>query len=277
MPLESALPAAGTPAEASGQPNAEHLDATTQNADHVDGQEGDGTQGEKAKPEKTAEQREIERLRRGIDRKTRQLAEARAQSQQGQDLRQPGNREQNPAQQDDDEPLTLSRSELQQRIEQEARKLAPTFKQQHDEIEHRRGVVSSLAKEWGQEKFDAYASDLDDAFGGLADRSGRPKPATDAIFESDEPKALIEYLADPDNATEAENIGRMSAVQAGRAIAKLEARLAAAKASAKPQRSNAAEPVETVRGQGATSSNAPNPADTKAYIKWANEQDRKRA
>lgn len=274
MTLESALPAAGTTAEASGQPNAELLDNANPgvNTEQDLATEGEGEQGTKTKVEKSPEQREIERLRRGIDRKTRQLAEARANSQhqQGQDLRQPGTREQNPSQQVDDEPLTLSRSELQKHIEQEARKLAPTLKQQHDEIEHRRGVVESLAKDWGQEKFDAYASDLDDVFGGLTDRTGRPKPATDAIFESDEPRALIEYLADPDNATEAENIGRMSAVQAGRAIAKLEAKLATAKAKEKPQRSNAPEPIERVNGQGSAKS-GPDPSDA-SYMDWKMKQ-----
>ncbi len=51
----------------------------------------------------------------------------------------------------------------------------------------------------GRQKFDAYASDLDDAFGGLVGQDGKPKPATDAIFESEMPAALIEYLADPEN------------------------------------------------------------------------------
>ena len=122
------------------------------------------------------------------------------------------------------------------------------MQQQQAEIEHRRSVVQRLATEFG-DRFDAVAADLDDALGGLAD-NGQPKPVAAAIFESDDPRSLIEYLADPDNADEAANLGRMGAVQAGRAIARLESKLAAAKAQAKPQPSKAPAPIEPIRGQG---------------------------
>jgi hypothetical protein len=157
-------------------------------------------------------------------------------------------------------------------VNERAAKIAPTIKQQQAEIEHRQGIVNSLAKEWGQDKFDAHASELDEAFGGLADASGKPKPATDAIFESEMPKALIEYLTDPDNADEAEALGRMSATQAGRTIAKIEAKLSTKKAEAKPQPSNAPTPIEGARGGGKTNG-MPDPANTKAYIAWANKQE----
>jgi hypothetical protein len=56
-------------------------------------------------------------------------------------------------------------------------------------------------------------------------------------------------LTDPDNADEAERIARLDPVQAGRAIAKLEARI-----SDKPKLtqkvSKAPAPLEAVRGQG---------------------------
>jgi hypothetical protein len=120
-------------------------------------------------------------------------------------------------------------------------------------IEHRQGIVKALAKEWGQEEFDAKASELDEVFGGLADAQGRPKPATDAIFEADNPKAVIEYLTDPDNADEAERIARLPAVRAGREIARLEAKLEAEKAKAKPKPSNAPKPLEAVKGGGVPS------------------------
>lgn len=270
---EAALPTA--PEATAGvqveQPAAEPKDT------QVDSTTETGDQPEQAeKKEKTPEQREIDRLRRALDRKTRQREEARAELAhvRGQPRHETGAQTQ-----DDDQPVSLTRKELDALITERAAKLAPTIKQEEAVIEQRRGVVQGLAKEWGQEKFDAYASELDDAFGGLVGRDGKPKPATDAIFESDMPRALIEYLADPENAEEAEALGRLSATQAARAVTKLEIKLEAAqkeaKAKAKPQPSGAAPPIEPVRGAG-SASDMPDPSDTKAYMKWANEQDRRK-
>ena len=228
---------------------------------------------EETKPEKTPEQREIDRMRRKIDRLVRQREEARAQINSGRVPESPID-DTNRTTQDDSETLSLSRAELQRMVKEEAARLAPVVKEQQAEIEHRQSVMQSLAKTWGQEKFDTLAADLDDVFGGLADRSGKPKPATDAIIEADDPAALIEYLADPEHADEAEVIARMNDRQAGRAIAKLEDKLAAAKAEAKPKASKAPAPLEATRGTG-NSSGPPDPKDTKAWVKWANEQERK--
>jgi len=70
-----------------------------------------------------------------------------------------------------------------------------------------------------------------------------------AVAASEAPAELARYLIDPDNADEAERIARMSPVQAGRALARIEAKL-----TAKPERpkaSNAASPIEPVRGGAA--------------------------
>ncbi len=216
-----------------------------------DANDGELTEEQKAaaaaKPEKTPEQREIDRLRRGIDRRTRQLSDARAElhlsrGKNDVDYQQPA---------DDSEPLSLTKAQLAELVNAEAQKLAPTLREQAAETERRQSVVQSLAKTWGQEKFDEFASDLDEVFGGLADRSGRPKPATEAIFEADDPAKVIEWLADPDNIDEAERISRLSAVQAGKAIAKLEIKLSADGAKDKPKPSKAAAPLEPVKGAGA--------------------------
>ena len=228
----------------------------------------DGETQPEAKPEKTAEQREIDRLRRGIDRRTRQLSDARAQ------LAHPRQQETQQDPVDDSEPLSLTRAQMNEMVNAEARKLAPTLREEVAEGERRQGVVDSLAKTWGKERFDEVASDLDDIFGGLTDRSGRPKPAIEAVFESDSPAEVIEWLTDPDNVDEAERISRLSGAQAGRAILKLEATLAAAKASTKPKPSKAPAPLEAVRGQGSVTG-APDPSNTKAWIQWRNEQERK--
>jgi hypothetical protein len=198
------------------------------------------------KPEKSPEQRRIDQLQRAVDRKTRQLAEFRAREGLSRQQQAPDNR----ASADDSEPLSLSRAELDELVNKRAAELAPTLSEQAAEAKRRKGVVEGLAKTWGQERFDELASDLDDSFGGLADSHGRPKPATEAVFEADDPKAVIEYLADPEHHDESEAIARMSAVHAGRAIARLEDRLKAEKAKAKPKVSNAPAPLEPVRGAG---------------------------
>ena len=273
MTLETALPTAPE-ATASGQPENAELPANTAEEGSTD---TPSEEGEKTKPEKSELERERDRLRRGIDRRTRREAEARAEAAQLREelLRLKGGSERNTnAQQQDDEPLTLSRAELAQMVKSEAAKLAPALKQEQAEIEHRKAVIEKLAKDLGAERFDALADDLDEALGGIVDSKGRPKPATDAVFAADDPKAVIQYLADPDNADEAEAIGRMDPIRVGRAIAKLEGKLEQAKAAGKPQRSNAPEPVEAARG-GGSFNNMPNPADTKAYMKWANEQERR--
>ena len=176
----------------------------------------------------------------------------------------------NQTEQDDSDSLSLSRQELAALIEKEAKKLAPVLKEQETVIEQRRRVAEGLAKSWGQDKFNALASDLDAAFDGLTDAKGQPKAAADAIFEADDPKSVIEYLADPDNAAEAAAIARMSAVQAGRAIAKLESKLEAKKSTDKPQASKADAPIEPERGRGTVKSDAP--TDMAGYMAWANKQ-----
>jgi len=225
--------------------------ALTETNRAIDADEGENKEApaEAAKPEKTPEQREIERLRRGIDRRTRQLAEARAQAQLTQ--RQIGDTNGQSA--DDSQPLSLTRAELAQLVKAEALKLAPTVAEQRTEVQRRQGVIESLAKTWGQQKFDEIASDLDEVFGGLQDASGTPKPAIEAVFEADDPVKVIEWLADPENADEAERISKLSAVRAGREIAKLETKLKADADKLKPRVSKAPAPLEPVRGAGPVS------------------------
>jgi hypothetical protein len=270
---DTALPTGGTAAAAGDTANtgADHLDQSNQDDGNTGGAanagDGNGAAAE-TKKEKTPEQREIERLRRRVDNLTRQKYELRASAPAGGQQQQ----QQDHNQVDDDEPVTLTRAELQRQIAEQAQKLAPTMREQQAEAERRHGVVQTLAKEWGPEKFDTLSAELDEAFGGLADRSGTPKPATDAIFHADDPKGVIEYLTDPDNADEAASISKMGALQAGRAIAKLELKLEAAKSNAKPKPSNAPAPIEPARG-GGVPNGMPDPSNTKAYIAWANAQE----
>jgi hypothetical protein len=109
----------------------------------------------------------------------------------------------------------------------------------------------------------------------LTYRSGKPKPAIEAIFESKELEKLIELLSDPDNADEAERISKLGAVQSGLEIARLEAKLSTTAAKPTSKASKAPAPLESLRGQGGASNGAPDPSNTKAWIKWRNEQERK--
>ena len=270
--IENVLPNADQTAEVGEPP--ETLDTP---ADQSTETPNDGENVEKeAKPEKTPEQRELDRARKKIDRLVRQREELRAQLPIKSDLRSGAIGDTNRQPQDDSEPLTLTRAKLQQIVQEEAARLAPAIREQQAEVEHRQKVVASLAKSWGRDRFDELADDLDRSFGGLADAQGRPKPATDCIFEADDPAALIEYLADPENDEEAEAIGRMNDRQAGRAIARLEAKISADKAKGKPQASKAAAPLQSLRGGAQqAAAHGPNPSDTKAWIRWRNEQERK--
>lgn len=223
----------------------------------IDAAPGENTEAEAPaegeKKTKTPEERRLAQLQRAVDRRTKrigaleqELAEFRANG----GLRQRQVSADNDASADDDGPVSLTRAELDELVTARAKKLAPTLTEQAAEAKRRAGVVDSLAKTWGKEKFDELASDLNEAFDGLVDGSGRPKPATDAVFEADDPKAVIEFLADPENLEEAERIARLNPVQAGKAIAKLEAQMKANAAKDKPRASNAPAPLEPVKGAG---------------------------
>jgi hypothetical protein len=241
MTTETATPVADTPAAASEATTQQPADAgTDQAASPESAAETPEPTPEQLKAELEQLRRDKARMQRGIDRRTRQLAEERARK----EFAQP--RAHNPA--DDEDTVSLTRAELDQRIREEAQRLAPQVREQAAEIERRQGVIQSLTKTWGQEKFDSIAADLDDALGGLADRSGNPKPAVEAVFEADSPAQVIEYLADPAHAADAESLARMGPVQAGKFIARLEDRIKAEKAKAEPKPSSAAAPLERLRG-----------------------------
>lgn len=255
-------------------PPAEQVEASTQEQPQVEQTENLEAKPEEPKKERTPEEREIARLRRRVDNLTRQkyeLMNRRDNSPLPQNAESDTNTPPS-----SDEPLQLTRAELQKLIDEEAAKRAPTISEQKAEEERKRSVVNKLATEWGQEKFDSLASELDDAFGGLVDRSNKPKPAVDAIFDADDPKAIIEYLADPEHAAEAEALAKMPAVRAGREIARLESKLASRKAEDKPQRSKAPPPIEVTKGGGG-SNGAPDPIkNPAAWRDWMNEMEAKR-
>lgn len=156
----------------------------------------------------------------------------------------------NESEQDDSELLSIPRRQLEEMVRQEAQKLS----KEDGVVERRKSIAEGLVKDMGVQRFEALSHDLDAALGGIEVRKGEWKPAAEAIFEADDVKAVVEYLADPDNEAEATALARMNGVQAGKAIAKLEVKLEAKKAAdkAKPQASKAAEPLDAGRGRGIT-------------------------
>ncbi len=235
---------------AAGQTDNEIIDVVAKDASTEEQKDAE------PKVEKTAHElrieeleREQKRMQRGIDRRTRQLSDARAQLNLT-NTKNGSNYEQST---DDSEPLSLTRAQIQEMVIAEAKKLAPTLQEQATEAERKQSVVQSLTKTWGAEKFDEISTELDEIFSGLIDANGFPKPAVEAIFESDAPAKVLEYLTDPDNVDEAERISRMDAVRAGIAIAKLEARLSE-KPKPTQKASKAPAPLESLRGKGSSGS-----------------------
>ena len=215
-------------------------------------------------------ERSNKRLQRAVDRRTRRIGELSAQG----GLTRQSIADINATNADDSQPLSLTPAEFREAVKREAQKLAPTLADQHKEVERRTGVIESLAKTWGQEKFDEVASDLDEAFGGLQDAQGTPKAAIEAVFEADNPARVIEWLSDPENADEAERISKLSGIQAGKAIAKLEVKLEAEDAKSKPKPSKVPAPLEPIRG-AARNNGMPDPKNTREWMAWRNDQERK--
>ena len=71
-----------------------------------------------------------------------------------------------------------------------------------------------------------------------------------AVLDADDPAALLKYLTDPENADEAEEIGRLGDIAAGKRLARIEATLAAAPKTPAKQISKVPAPIESIRGQG---------------------------
>src|SRR4051812_33361053 len=111
-PEDNALPTGGAPA-AAGE-TADNVAATGTEQVTPDAGEGEGKEpGTEAKKEKTPEQREIDRLRRRVDNLTRQKYELRASAPAAAP-------QQQSSQADDDEPVTLTRAEMQKHIAEQA-------------------------------------------------------------------------------------------------------------------------------------------------------------
>jgi hypothetical protein len=189
------------------------------------------SESEEAKPEKTAEQKQLERLRRQVTKSHRtqgrmhqetvELRDRLAQLEQ----RQSGMADGEPTKAEID-PVKL------------AREIAT--------IERVTEKANAVAKD-GNKRFTDFPealSTLREEAGDLFDKRGMPTPIGEAILDADDPAALIHFLgANDDLAAELEGL---SPAALGRRIAKFEARM---NAEPKPKpASKAAEPIAPLRG-----------------------------
>lgn len=235
----------------------------TQTGHEAEAKEADKPEADKPAEEQKAEEKkqkewwekELQKKQRRIDALTRRLY-------QRQDLPAEQINGTNRPQQDDSETLSLSRAEFERLAAERAQQLAPQIAEHSAAIERRTGVYRSLESELGAEKFADLSRDLEDALDGLKAPNGQPKAIVDAIFDAESPRAVLEYLADPDNADEAADLSRMPPLQLGRAMAKLESKLAAKKAEAKPQPSKATPPIEPIKGAGGVRDDSPRDDDS---------------
>ena len=197
-----------------------------------------------APPEKTPSELRIEQLERDakraqkvIDKRTRQLYEARAQI----PLTRQSIGDNNVTNADDSAPLSLTRAELAQYVTAEAQRIAPTLSKQALADEQAKKVVKSLQESvGGQDRFMEMTNELAEVFDAKKQL---------AVLDADDPAALLKYLTDPENADEAEEIGQLGDIAAGKRLARIEATLATSKPPAK-QISKAPAPIESIRGQG---------------------------
>lgn len=225
----------------------------TTEAQVQDTHEGDKPEGKDENPL----EKQLKREQRRIQNLTRQKYELQAKLEQLSSLAPNTQKADNQGIVDDSDTLSLSKAELQRLIDQKAKELAPTIKAKEDGEAEIREKAISLRKTLG-DRFEELTGDLATVFD--HDRQM-------LVLDADNPAALIEYLTDPDNADEADRIARLPANRAAFAMARIEAKLTNT-AKPKPQISKVAAPIEQVRGGGGSASGAPNPSDTKAWIKW---------
>jgi len=210
------------------------------------------------------ERKERARERRRIDNLTRAKYEREAELQT---LRQGGlpRREigaTNQETQADSESLSLTRAQLDDLIAQRAKELAPKISNEAAEREKLTSAAKALRKELG----DQFEELTDDLAGVFTDQRKQL-----AVLRSGAPAELIRYLTDPDNSDEADRIARMDDFDSGRALARIETKLAARKADSE-QPSKAAAPLSRVRPDAGTKASDRAPTDIHAYMEWANKR-----
>ena len=221
------------------------------------------------KPQETPEQRE-KRIVRGLERQRQRAANWRAKAEmfeqqilQRQNLTKPADSADYQGQDDDSQPLSLTKAELKKLIDDRANEIAPTIAKQRASDEQIRSAAQSLQKSLGDD-FQEVTDELSEIF-------SRDKQL--ALLRAEKSDDIARYLADADNADEAQRLNDLDEFQFGLAVAKLQSKLA--EKSAKPKPSNAPPPIESLRGRGSTTKNPANMTD-KEFADWRRSQIRAR-
>ena len=226
---------------------------------------------EEPKPEKTPEQRELDKIRRGLERQTRRRyeeqarrehAEQRAQELEKRYLQSGNNSVDYQSQSGDSDTLSLPKAELERLIEERAATLAPTIASQRAESERLNAAALSLKQSLGEDEFSELTEEIADIF---------PQERQLALLSANDPAALVRYLADPDNQTEASSIAKMSDFRAGMAIHALELKLKTQAAKETPKESKAPRPFEVPKGGGSVDKDPSNMTD-KEFAAWRHRQ-----
>lgn len=191
---------------------------------------------QKPKPELTPEQRERRGDQRRIDRLVRDRAMLQAEIDQ---LRRETAKPQT------DEPPQLTEEEVEKRATERARVLAS------QEVERQalsNMVETTIAKgRKAYAKFDDMTAAVAEEIEGFADESGKLRPLTAAIFDSDKPHELIKHLSD--NLEIAAELATLSPLRQIRRIAQLEVEMSK---PVTPKPSSAPKPITPVKGGGAS-------------------------
>lgn len=215
-----------------------------------------------AKSEKADEaDKSLKRLQRRVDRVTaaRYQAEARAQQLEAQLARY-----QQQTQEEGEKP-SIDPSRIEEIVSQKAREIAKV-----EQVAERSNKTFEAGVKAFGDTFKASIAAVIDEAGPLIDPKGLPTALGEAILDSDEPAKLLHYLGQ--NPDAAESLQGLSAAQLGRRIARIEAEIGKAP---EPAPSKAPKPLQPVKSTVA-SSGEPDPKDTVAWIRWRNQQNKRR-
>ena len=224
---------------------------------------GEQKQDDAAKPNEASDaDKSLKRLQRRVDRVTaaRYQAEARAQQLEAQLARY-----QQQTQQEEGEKPSIDPARIDEIVSQKAREIARV----EQVAERSNKAFESGVKAFGDAFKASIAAVIDEA-GPLIDPKGLPTSLGEAILDSDEPAKLLHYLGQ--NPEAAESLQGLTAAQLGRRIARIEAEMGKAP---EPAPSKAPKPLQPVKTQVA-GNGEPDMKDTAAWIRWKNQQDKKR-
>lgn len=188
---------------------------------------------EEAAPEKTPEQKELERLRRQLSKAQRVNGRLSQETQQAREQLQrfAPNDEAQPA--SDVNPVEIARELVKiERVTEKAN-----------------GIAKAGETTYGKAEFREAVQAVNEEAGPMFDQQGRPTALGDAILDSDDPKALIWHLnQNPDLASD---LADLTPAQLGRRIGRIEAQMSS-KPTPKPvSRAPApARPIGATRSSG---------------------------